>query len=381
MSEQINASTSFATKYRPKTLKDLVGQSLLKSQIAGMLKSKKFPRALLLTGPSGYGKTTTARIIARHINKTLEADEKNDIFEYNIGTCGTADEIRALVNRLKYMPRNPEHKSIYILDEVHRLTKTSASALLKEIEEPPAHVIFILCTNEPENLLDTIKGRCEKLTLKAYTSEEILELLKKVCEQEELEVQDEILEKIARNSGNQPRESLAMLQGIANIIHGGKNLSEEQIDKEISAAVNNSIFEISNIFLKALYVKKYAACVRSIDMAAENAESLLNITMATNCSLIKYFASMGENSKYKPVLPYPHLKFKDELSKLYTVSYEEAVSTSSAIQQLLQKCQRESRLGSSAQSTLLANVGEYCYGNSMDRLANAINNLLAKKNS
>lgn len=373
---------SFATKYRPVKLKDMVGQKSARNQVAGFLKSGKLPRALLITGSSGNGKTSLGRIIARHINKVIDVTEENDIIEVNIGTNGTADEIKDLVSRLNYLPRNINHKKIYILDEVHCLTKTSASALLKEIEEPPAHVIFILCTNEPDKLLDTIKGRCEKIVLTPYTKEDIMELLHKVCEAENLNIKEEYLEKIAESSSYQPRESLATLQGVANIVRSGSSLDESQLEERISAAVKNNIFDLCNTFLKALYVKKYSACVRCIDQADAQAESLINIALFSNGNLIKYFATVGGNSKYSVKLPYPQLKLKDEISQL-TKNYaiEDIVRVSSQIQQMLMKSLREARMGITCQNVLFSNVGEYCYGSDMENLVRAVNFLVETLNA
>ena len=103
---------SFATKYRPILPKDLVGQKDAKLQIKGMIKEGKLPKALLITGPTSAGKTTIARILARLVNKTKEVNQQNDIFEYNIGTNGNMEDIRTMVNNMKYLPMNPNQMCI-----------------------------------------------------------------------------------------------------------------------------------------------------------------------------------------------------------------------------------------------------------------------------
>lgn len=364
-------TTSFATKYRPIKLKEMVGQKIAKTQLAGMLKSGKLPKALLITGPTSAGKTTIARIFARHVNKTELVNAQNDIFEYNIGTNGTVEDIREMVASMKYLPRDPNHKKIFILDEAHRLTKTSASALLKEIEEPPSYVIFILCTNEPENLLETIRNRCEKITLEAYTSQDILELLKRVCKNENLNIDDEILGKIALKTNNSPRDSLATLQSLANIMAGGGQLAKESLDNIIANALQDNVFENAKKFLIALYIKKYRACVRRLDLSTD-ADGLLNICSSINISIIKWFASIDGDAEEKKKNPYSpnissyHMNTINLLLKhlqQQNIPPTEALIRASQVQQLLLKCLREARIGVNILASCYANVGEFCFGN------------------
>mgnify|MGYP004645681639 CR=1 FL=1 len=361
MNEELNSSNSFAKKYRPKLLKDLIGQDLAKQQIAGILKSGRIPCAMLLTGDTGCGKTTIARVIARHINRVKECTPLNDIFEFNIGTNGTMDDIRNLVESTKYLPKNKKHKSIYILDEVHKLTKNSASALLKEIEEPPAHVIFLLCTNEPDKLLTTLVNRCEKINLKSYSEEDILKLLRHVCEQEEIDLKEQDLAKIAMMGNYQPRECLVSLQGIANILAGGKELTPEAFQEEIKKAVKNSIFEYCNSFILSLYLKNYSAAIKRIDECGDP-QALATISLNNSRSLVKYIASLG-SSKYDPKIPYPILHLKDMIKeKLKDLSLEEITIRSNEVHQLLADVILENRTTNmDIQDSLFSKIGKFCF--------------------
>lgn len=261
---------SLATKYRPVLAKDVIGQEAFKNMLKSIKSSGKVPKAVLFTGETGCGKTTLARVLARHINKIHDISIANDVYEYNIGTNGTAEDIRDLVSKLKFMPRNKDHKSIYILDEVHRLTKTSASALLKEIEEPPAHVVFILCTNEPGALLPTIRNRCQKVELKPYTLEQIIQLLKKVCDGEDFSVKDEILQRVAEGCNSQLREALVVLQGLFDQLKANKNLSDEELNDLLKEVVKFDEYNNVGRFLVCLYMGNlrvaYQELLKATDM-------------------------------------------------------------------------------------------------------------------
>lgn len=278
---------SFATKYRPCKLKDVVGQQSFKNLVKQISSTGIVPKAVLFTGNTGCGKTTLARVLARYINKVNEISQANDIFEYNIGVNGTADDIRDLVSKLRFMPRASNHKSIYILDEVHRLTKTSASALLKEIEEPPSHVVFILCTNEPDGLLPTIRNRCQKVNIAEYTNEQVVSLLSSVCSQENLNIEDKFLEAIAEGCGGQLREALVTLQSVASEIRSGHDLTDEQISTILSSTTSTyAISKTINRFLTALYLSNCDVAMQEL-LSCEDCSTLLQFALTKNKYIIK----------------------------------------------------------------------------------------------
>ena len=358
-----NSSTSFAKKYRPRLLKDLIGQENAKKQIAGILKSGRIPCAMLLTGATGCGKTTIARVIARHINKVKECTPINDIYEFNIGTNGTMEDIRKLVDSAKYLPTDIKHKKIYILDEVHKLTKASASGLLKEIEEPPAHVLYLLCTNEPDKLLDTLVNRCEKINLQPYTMEDITKLLTHVCEEENIKIQEKYLQKIAEMGNCQPRECLVSLQAIANLLAGGKEVSEAEMDEQIQKAIKNNIYEYANSFLLALYLKNYAAAVKRLDECGD-ASGLLALAVNTNRSVVKYIAGLSSGGTYQAACPYGTRKMLELLKeKAKDMDIAEMVKRSNKIHQVLVEATTISRsVTVDVADILLTKIGYYCFG-------------------
>lgn len=194
-----------SVKYRPQSLKTFIGQDSVKETVKSLL-SKQWPGAVLISGETGSGKTTLARIIAKEL-KSLNCCE-----EINIGDSRGIDDIRSLAERAKFAPLGDAKYRIFILDEVHMLTSAAASALLKVLEEPCKTTKFILCTDQPEKLLKTILGRCVKLKLSKITPEEYVPFLKYVCKKEEASIDEKKLLKIAQAAGGQPRESLQLLE-------------------------------------------------------------------------------------------------------------------------------------------------------------------------
>lgn len=199
--------------YRPGSLEELRGNDEIKNSLASIFtRTTDRPRAFLFVGASGCGKTTTARIVA----SLLKCGDR-DVYEYNAANSRGVDTIREITQSSVYHPFEGKHK-VYIMDEAARLTRDAQSAFLKLLEDTPPHVTFILCTTDPENLLNTIRNRCVTYEFKPLKRSEIVQLLKAVLAAEEVQgYPDKIINEIAKQSEGCPRQALVLLESVIDI--------------------------------------------------------------------------------------------------------------------------------------------------------------------
>lgn len=224
-----------ARKYRPQTLTDLVGQEALVQTLTQAIQSNKLPHAFILHGIRGVGKTTTARIIAKALNCTgfdqsgptpnpcgvcpsciaITQDRHLDIVEMDAASRTGVDDIREVIEAARYKAVQARYK-IYIIDEVHMLSKSAFNALLKTLEEPPPHVKFIFATTEIKKIPDTVLSRCMKLDLCRIKNDVLLGLFKKIATAEAVTIEDDALALIVRAADGSARDGLSLLdQAIA----------------------------------------------------------------------------------------------------------------------------------------------------------------------
>ncbi len=205
-------------KYRSKSLSEIVGQEHIKKTLANALKNGTISHAYLFTGPRGVGKTSIARILAYEVNG-IPYDESNpaiDIIEIDAASNRRIDEIRDLRDKVHIAPAYAKYK-VYIIDEVHMLTKEAFNALLKTLEEPPAHAIFILATTEVHKLPDTIISRTQRFTFKPVDQEKTVAHLSNIAKKEHISIDQEALELIAEHGEGSFRDSISLLDQASNI--------------------------------------------------------------------------------------------------------------------------------------------------------------------
>jgi DNA polymerase III subunit gamma/tau len=199
-------------KYRSKSLAEVVGQEHITHTLEQALKSGRISHAYLFTGPRGVGKTSIARILAHEINKLPYEDDSThlDIIEIDAASNRRIDEIRDLRDKVNIAPTSAPYK-VYIIDEVHMLTKEAFNALLKTLEEPPQHVVFILATTEVHKLPETIVSRTQRFTFKPVPLDKVVAHLRSIAEQEDVKITDDALKLIAEHGEGSFRDSISLL--------------------------------------------------------------------------------------------------------------------------------------------------------------------------
>lgn len=217
-------------KYRPQKLEEVVGQEHIKTALKNAIELDKISHAYLFTGPRGTGKTSSARIFAKSLNckngPTISpcgicencVDITNstpmDVIEIDAASNRKVEDAQNILEKVMYAPVNSRYK-IYIIDEVHMLSTTAFNALLKTLEEPPKNVIFILATTEVHKVLDTIKSRCQRFDFKRITTNDIVKHLRNISDKEQINITDDALASIAKNSAGGMRDSIALLDQLS----------------------------------------------------------------------------------------------------------------------------------------------------------------------
>ena len=224
-----------ARKWRPQSFTDVVGQNHITQTLSNALKNGRLPHALLFTGPRGTGKTSSARILAKALRcpnavnfvpcnecdscKEIATGSSLDVMEIDGASNNGVDSIRELRDTVAFMPSSGKYK-IYIIDEVHMLSTSAFNALLKTLEEPPAHVIFIMATTEAHKIPQTILSRCQRFDFRRISTRQITERLKLICDQDGVTAEDDALWVIARQGDGSMRDSQSLLDQVITFANG-----------------------------------------------------------------------------------------------------------------------------------------------------------------
>lgn len=229
-------------KYRSKNLDEVVGQEHVTTTLKNALKSGKISHAYLLTGPRGTGKTSIARILAHEVNELPYSDQAHlDIIEIDAASNRRIDEVRDIRDKVRIAPSSATYK-VYIIDEVHMLTREAFNALLKTLEEPPKHAIFILATTEVHKLPETIISRTQRFNLKPITTTSISKHLAKIAEAEKVTASDEALNLIAKHSNGGLRDAISLFDQLAS--HQDK-IETTDVQTLLGIAPQDSINELA----------------------------------------------------------------------------------------------------------------------------------------
>ena len=254
-----------ALKYRPQEFKDLIGQEVMAQTITNAIKLGKTPNAYLLTGIRGVGKTTTARLIAKALNCEKNNDSKIacsgkkfcptcqeiissnhiDILEMDAASKTGIDDVRELIENSKYSPTSAKFK-IFIIDEVHMLSKQAFNGLLKTLEEPPPSLKFILATTEVRKIPVTILSRCQRFDLKRVSVEQLCLHLKKITEKENGKISEDAIKLIARTSEGSVRDSISLLDRalVSQSIVESKVIEDTDVRKMLGLADKNKVISL-----------------------------------------------------------------------------------------------------------------------------------------
>ena len=293
-----------ARKYRPKILNDLIGQKLTTTALENGIKLGKLPHAFLFTGIQGVGKTSTARILARSLNclgidgkgketikpcgicpacKSISKDRNIDVIEIDAASRTSVEDVREIIEASRYKPVSARYK-IYIVDEIHMLSKNAFNALLKTLEEPPSHVKFIFATTEIHKIPTTILSRCMKFNLRRLHINEIIKLISNILTQENINFEKGILHHIAVAAEGSARDALSILESA--IILDGKTIKEKTIENMLGLITGKEIEELF-LMLQSGITSKFLILYNKLYERGTTPKSIFQMLLTHISKLIK----------------------------------------------------------------------------------------------
>ncbi|RWZ78701.1 MAG: DNA polymerase III subunit gamma/tau [Candidatus Microsaccharimonas sossegonensis] len=265
-------SQALYRKYRSKSLDEVVGQTHITDILARAIKAGRISHAYLLTGPRGVGKTSVARILAHEINHLPYSDESThlDIIEIDAASNNGVEDVRDLREKVQIAPVSAA-KKVYIIDEVHMLSKAAFNALLKTLEEPPEHIVFILATTDVDKLPATIISRTQRYGFRAISEADAIKHLRYIADEEHIIIDDASLKLIANRGDGSFRDSISLLDQLANLSVPQKGITPDLIEAALGLAPTK-------------IVKKIIEAVENRDIA--NIAQLLETTIANGISAV-----------------------------------------------------------------------------------------------
>ena len=281
-------------KYRPKTFSEIVNQKPVTQTLTNAISNGEISHAYLFSGPKGSGKTTIARLLAKSVNclkrkkgeyepcnqcdNCQEINQGNsiDLIEIDAASHRGIDEIRELKDGIKFVPTKSKYK-VFIVDESHQLTKEAANALLKTLEEPPAHVIFVLATTEIHKMIPTIISRCQRFDFRPLKIEEIISRLEKILENEKVKSEKEALFLIAKKAEGSVRDAESLLDQIISFSGRAKIIRKEEIENLLGIIKSEIIFK----FLNYLFEKDVKKTISFLNELVEKGYNIFQFLKET----------------------------------------------------------------------------------------------------
>ncbi len=384
-----NSYLVLARKYRPQNFDELVGQEVLVTTLSNAIKNNRLHHAYILTGIRGVGKTTTARIIAKTINclnkdevnqanacgvcdncKMISASKHQDVIEIDAASRTGVDDIREIIDSIAYAPVMAAYK-IYIIDEVHMLSNSAFNALLKTLEEPPAHVKFIFATTEIRKVPITILSRCQRFDLRRLDESEIAVHLKNILGKENLEADDQALELIAKMSEGSVRDSLSMLDQALSSNNHQKFLSAEVVEKMLGLNDKAKVIELFEAILacdfSAALTKFSQFYSYSSDVSQLLADLMEIVNKTTSVKMVKGYKLDG------------YSKFQQE--KITEIAGKISFAALARIWQMLLKGHSEINFSSSPKMAFEMLMARICHLVALPNLKEVLLDLNQSKNS
>ena len=318
-----NIHNPFHQKYRPCNLDELVGQEFISITLKQALISKKIAPAYLFNGPRGTGKTSSARIFAKSLNcqsfeqptskpcgtcdlcKQIALGNALDIIEIDAASNTGVENIREIIDRARFSPTQARWK-VYVIDECHMLSTAASNALLKTIEEPPANVVFILATTNPERVLTTIQSRCQRFDFKRINTNTIFENLLQIANKESIKFEDQALKLIAKRSNGGMRDAQSLLDQLSLLPDG---INKKNVQNLLGEVSENDLISLINSLIQNDPESLLFNCKKLYDEGNEPHEILIGLLNITRDLLLKNL-----KNDYSE-LYYTSKEFHDELNK------------------------------------------------------------------
>ena len=302
-----------ARKYRPQTFEEVIGQDHVSRTLTNAISADRVAHAILFSGPRGTGKTTVARILAKALNcekgpapvpcntcrscQEITSTNAADVFEIDGASNNSVDQIRELRENVKYMPAHSPYK-IYIIDEVHMLSMAAFNALLKTLEEPPAHILFFFATTEPHKIPVTILSRCQRHDFRRIEVKSIVAQMQKLCGKENFTVSEESLWLIAREAQGGMRDALSLLDQV--MACSGESVTHEQLLETLGIIDRKFMHDLSD----AILGREIAELLDIVDQIYDRGHDMKKL----HADLVEHFRNMlvvkiGQNSAQLVDLP------------------------------------------------------------------------------